>query len=222
MGPAAEPGPGLGLHRRELDDGVRGVLREEAAREAAARRAEGSGIETQPELGLDAPGGALPAAEITRRRLARLHSYDDEGDGDVIDAEAVPEEDESPEVEPVSGPRRNLLPDIEEINSTLRASTERERGEPGGGVPVEAPPERRRGFRVGFGVVVVLAAVLLIAYVLAPSISARVPAAAPVMHAYVASIDRGRSWLDARMQAAVKVMKARDEDGSGGSNAAGN
>ena len=59
--------------RRNLDESILAVLREEAEREAAARRAEAAPIETQTEMPLDAPAAAQvrPAG---RRRSAPLRA----------------------------------------------------------------------------------------------------------------------------------------------------
>ncbi|MFC2968414.1 zinc-ribbon domain-containing protein [Acidimangrovimonas pyrenivorans] len=233
--PAAAAPSGMERRRRELDEGVLNVLREEAERETAARKAEGGGLETQTELGLEAPGSALPAAEITRRSGEREETPAPE----AAAAEEAPREAESepprevaaaaPEAPAVprrpaaaegrndaTGSRRDLLPDIEEINSTLRANSERERGEPGGMAAAEAPAERRRGFRLGFGLVLGLVALLLLAYTSAPRIVAKWPAAGPAMQSYVAAVDRGRVWLDGQMQTAVRMLRPVGAAGDGG------
>ena len=70
--PPVQPAP-----RRELDPSVSDVLREEAAREAAARAREAGTLEEQPELGIGEPDD-----EISRRqreagdRMARMRGED--------------------------------------------------------------------------------------------------------------------------------------------------
>ena len=71
LSPAPQPGA---QPRRTLDDSLLSILREEAEREARARRAEGSSIETQEELNLapveaprPAPAAPAPKARSTPR-----------------------------------------------------------------------------------------------------------------------------------------------------------
>ena len=93
--------------RRGIDESVLAVLREEAEREVEVRKAETPVVETQPELGLE----AVEASGAVARRLARLKG---------VEPEVV--------VKPQS--RREMLPEIEEINSTLRASSEKRASQP--------------------------------------------------------------------------------------------
>ncbi len=167
--------------RRTLDDNLLAVLREEAAREAAERRADaGRAIETQPELGpLDA-GVRVP--------------------------EAPPPPAEEPD-EPVTqrpNARRDLLPDIEEINSTLRPGSEARDDED----TVLRPPEpKRAAFRTGFLTVLVVAVALVILYVMAPQLGARFPATATTLTAYVGVVDALRLSLDGLMQSAAQGLR---------------
>lgn len=203
--------------RRELDAGLKNLLREEAERESAARKAEGDGLETQPDLGLDEPATAHPSAEVTKRRIERLMSEQDGQGGDTGDeAHAAGPADpiEDAEVEPVAGPRRDLLPDIEEINSTLRANSERGADEPGASADAETPAEARRGFRRGFGTILLIAVLLALLYIFAPQIAARVPAAAGPLNGYVQTVDKGRLWLDGLMEKATNAING-DKEGAG-------
>jgi predicted Zn finger-like uncharacterized protein len=143
--------------RRSLDPAVAEVLREEAEREARARRAAPASIETQPDLG-------LPAAEPRPRPSVT----------------APP-------------PRRDLLPDIEEINSTLRP--DRDRAPPRRAPDPKAPEPASKGFRRGFALMLLLALALLMAYVFAPRLAELVPAAAGPLAGWVATVDAARAWL---------------------------
>jgi len=182
-------------HPRGLDDTVVTVLREEAEREAAARRAEaGQPIETQTEMGLP-PARAIPAATAAAtaaaQRIARMKGVD-------------------PEPRPALRPqtRREMLPTIEEINSTLRATSERRTGE--ASAQTDSPPPARRGansFRSGFVLVMLIAAAGVIAYVMAPRIAAQIPGLAPSLTGYVETVDAGRLWLDAVMQQAIAALR---------------
>lgn len=174
--------------RRELAPEVTEILREEAAREEARRSANiRATLETQSELGIEA--GEPQQTDETRRRTARMRG------------EAGPIDD-------TAGSRRDLLPDIEEINSTLRATTQRAE-------MADAPPddmvERRRGFRFGFGTIVVIALIAAGIYIAAPRIIDAVPATAGVLGAYVDGVDQGRLWLDLKMQQILVQMNPPDD-----------
>jgi hypothetical protein len=77
-----------------------------------------------------------------------------------------------------------------------------------------APKARGRGFRLGFSLVLVLAAGLGLAYVNAPRIIAALPASEPVITPYAAAVDRGRLWLDAQLQRVLDALGT--EPGTGG------
>ena len=89
---------------RTVDENLMAILREEAEREVQARKAEAAPIETQTEMGLAAPaakGGLVGAA----RRIAQMKGIDP---------------DAAPKPPPRPGSRRDMLPDIEEINSSRK------------------------------------------------------------------------------------------------------
>lgn len=173
---------------RVLDESVLAVLREEAAREAAARRAEAPPLPaTQTELPLE-PVAAAAAGRLT----ARLRAED------------------APRVEPVAPrPRRDLLPAIEEINSSLRASTERGGLSQMGMDHIIRPRDEapRGGFGQGVLMAMLLAVVLLAIYVLAPLIGSWLPALAGPLQAYVAAVDAARLWLDAEIKTLIRLLQ---------------
>lgn len=187
------------LRRRQLDPTVKEVLREEAVHEIEARAKESGSLESQPELGLAEPE---PESESSRRereakaRVARLRGKP---------AEAEPPKAEE---EPQTTSRRDLLPDIEEINSSLRSRSQRAEEEE---AFEEEAPERRRSFRRGFALPVFLAALGLLAYSNAPRISEKFPQAAPAMLRYVTAVEDGRVWLDGQ----VRVLVAWIEEKTG-------
>lgn len=178
-------------HRRTLDDSVLAVLREEAEREAIARRTEAPRpLEQQPDLGLDAAGAApiSPAA----RRVAQMKG---------IDPDAAP----PAAARPVT--RAELFPDIEEINSTLRASSDRRQDSEVDQALRDLKRPRRTGFRSGFVLMMILAVVAVLAYVMAPRIAEQIPDAAGAMAGYVAKVDGARLWLDGMMQQAIGALR---------------
>ena len=186
--------PTLTFRRRTLDDAVLNVLREEAAREVRAREKEGATLETQPDLGLSS--GDMPATEpadaAQKDRVAHTRGGSDDSD----DEDSVVSR----------GSRRELLPDIEEINSTLRAPSERGDDAASRDAP-ETLQRRRSGFRLGFSISLISAAVLLSTYLLAPVISAQLPAMKPMMDAYVSGVDKARIWIDTKMQSSTEALR---------------
>ena len=173
--PGAEEQP-LAPRRQVLDESLAEVLREEAERERRAREAEATAStwEEQEELGLEEPGPA--PRPVPEERVAQLRG---------IEAE-YPENGE--------GSRRDLLPDIEEINHTLRSASERKSAAAKVETPEPAP--RRGGFGLGFSLAVILAALALLGYVFAPQIAERVPQLEPALQSYVALVDRLRIGLE--------------------------
>ncbi|SLN59208.1 hypothetical protein ROJ8625_02988 [Roseivivax jejudonensis] len=215
--------------RRQLDPAVADVLRQEAEYEARHRAAESSSLETQTELALDAE----PEDEATRRsrqareRMARMRgeTHEDPTDrarraaastGAVGAGAALREPDEtplpvSPESERESASRRDLLPDVDEINQTLRSADERRPVEtPQGRAP--EPEPQRGGFGRGFAVVILIGAALIALYVMAPRIAAALPAAADPLAGYVAAVDGARLWLDAQVAAFLDILDGPNLD----------
>lgn len=183
-GPEAEPDettpPGPKTEPRPLDKEVAGILREEAEREAAARAAEAAaGLETQAELGL----GEAAEDTDTRERLARMRDTDQEN----------------------AASRRNLLPDIEELNSTLTASPEAGEDEES---LIAQEARRRSGFRLGFSLTVLLLAVLTLIYVYAPKIAEAMPQTTAFLDSYVNWVNGLRLALDGWLQRAVEKLTA--------------
>ena len=171
-----------------LDPEVADILRTEAARERAARR--GGAIESQQDLGLDSAG---PSPQEERRQgeaarnIARLRGQEE---ATVIGG---PIPTPTPE-----GARRDRLPDIEEINTTLHSG-------PGRHAPQATADKdsRARGFRLGFGLVTLVMAALAFLYLGADEIGAAVPQLEPTMTAYQEAVDQGRLWLDLKVQALI-------------------
>ena len=172
--------------RSGLDPSVSDILREEAEREAALRASEAGSLESQGELGLDAGHDDESArrAREARDRMARMRG-----------------EEPAPAVNPAdNGSRRGLLPDIEDINSTLRGG-----GNPGATEnalgPVADIPQKKKNssFARGFTVVLIFAVILLLIYAKAPQIAEAVPQADPTLGSYVALVDQARVWLDAQL-----------------------
>ncbi|WP_081647656.1 zinc-ribbon domain-containing protein [Pseudorhodobacter ferrugineus] len=178
--------------RRSLDESLMAVLREEAERETAVRRSETPrSLESQPDLGLEETTGAASAAKAVRDRLARLRGPEPE-----------PETPEKPTA------RRDLLPDIEEINSTLRASTENRSGdELAMAQPESDNPASSSGFRSGFSLMLLIAVVLIATYLAAPKIAEQFPPTKAALESYVSMVDAARIWLDSVMRNAISGLQ---------------
>ncbi len=190
-GPVPETGEAPAPERRALDSSVTDVLREEAERERIARAAErASTLETQTELGLNegsARAAQEPSSETSRRRAeARARMERLRGTSDVDDAVAE---------QPDPGTRRNLLPNIDEINSSLDSDS-RTPGTDDAEPMDNAATAGSGGFRRGFLSVVLLAVIGLLLYIFAPQLAQAVPALEGVMSGYVGLIDAARIWLD--------------------------
>lgn len=204
-----EPEPEPAPQRRELDPSVTDVLRQEAEHEARAREAEASTLESQPDLGLQEPeSDATRRAREARERMARLR-----GESPEQDTTPAPETDPGEEAAAAAAAasRGDILPDIDDINATLRSTGDRraEAKVKKTISPVRSSAYRRgRGFRTGFGLTLLLAALAIITYVNADRIVALVPQAKPVMTVYVEKVNEARYWLDTQM---VDVMIWLDE-----------
>jgi len=187
--PSAPPVP-----RRALDESLLTVLREEAERETAVRRAEiPRPLESQSDLGLEETSVASASSRAVRERLSRLRGQDPE-----------------PEVTERPTARRDLLPDIEEINSTLRASTENRSGPTGaiaGPTTQQGQHEARGGFRSGFTLILLVSVLALFAYVAAPRISEYIPGLKAPLASYVSQVDHARLWVDGIMQQATRGLQ---------------
>ncbi|MCF6444345.1 zinc-ribbon domain-containing protein [Nereida sp. MMG025] len=162
------------------------ILRQEAEFAAQMRAADTTDFETQPDLGLDA--GETPREAEVRDRLSKLKGIDPEEIA-AVGAGAVAAAGER------GTSRRELLPDIEEINSTLsNGEGADENGESYDPEKVEA--KKRKGFRTGFIGVLLMFALLIALYLFAPQIKALVPALGGVLDSYTSAVDGFRLMLD--------------------------
>jgi hypothetical protein len=202
---APEAPPATAPPKQELDETVLAVLREEAAREAEARRieaqrdgarradAEGQ-LQVQPDLGVEtSPPAALSP---TQRRLAMLKGKDP---------------DAPPPEPPKPAARRDLLPDVEEINSTLQPSDSGY--DPDAEVDKLPDLTRRGGFRSGFFLMILLMVIAAAVYLSAPKLVAQFPALEGTLTAYVAMIDSLRLWLNDLVNSATNALNGGGEGG---------
>lgn len=166
--------------KQRIDKKVLDVLREEADREMEERRRANSGIETQGDLGLSRP---------TRSKAAPQPIY---GEDDPEEPDLPPLEDDIDDDQPEQAPknRRNLLPNIEELSSTLAPGGEaRELTED---LPEAAASGGNAGFGKGITFVLLIALACVLVYIFAPLIANLVPALRGALITYVGLIDSAR------------------------------
>lgn len=175
----------------DLDPTVAEILQDEAAREEAARAAErGEPLESQTEMGLDEAAEAQREQE-SQDRIAKIK-------GEETNAAAV--------AAAAAASRKEMLPDIEEINSTLRSSEER-------GEVVEPEPEvvqerQKRGFRTGFLTVILIILLLVLLYIFADRLVGLVPALEGTLTSYVDLVNNGRLWLNGQVEGLRDAMQS--------------
>lgn len=172
--------------QQKLDEGVADILREEAERETTERSLESGGLESQPDLGL-----SEASPEIDE------HSASLQSDVEVT----------TPSAKPSESSRRDLLPDIEEINSTLAASPENSIDD---AEDDEATEEikRRDGFRRGFYAALFIFAIMALIYVFSPNIATTFPKLAPTLASYVDWVNALRTSVDRVLLSGVDKITA--------------
>jgi len=186
--PEIEPAITHERSKREIDPSVADILREEAQREREQRAAEI--FEHQDECALESDEPASdPQPKKSGYNDPKLDGLDEMYKDTASDA-------------PKS--RRDLLPDIEEINSTLRRdkkSANREEPE----TQAQKNASGRRGFRAA--IILLILAVAVYAY--ADLITSNVPQIAPYLDAYVAQIDQWRAALSDQTSGFLTWLQAQ-------------
>ncbi len=163
--------------RRTIDPEIASILQEEADRAEERRRHDDQDpMESQPDLGLEVPSDPeARRAEEARRRMSLL-----KGEPEVNESSA----------------RSDRLPDIEEINSTLRSTSDRT-GDFDDAGPTEAVVAKQRsGFRTGFLGVVLGTCIAAGVYIFSEQIGTMVPQLSPSMEQYSAWVDAKRVAFD--------------------------
>jgi predicted Zn finger-like uncharacterized protein len=204
--PARTEAPQPEPARKDLDEDVAKILREEAAEEQQARRQRQSEpLESQPDLGLDEADDMDEDERRSleaRQRMARMRG------------EPEPMSDADAKAAAMSS-RRDLLPDIEEINSTLRNDEERAVSSDEPQLEGGTTRKRRRGFRRGLFLMLLLFILLIALYIFAPQISKAVPQLESALTSYVAWVDQLRTWLDGRVQSIAQWLDSKASQSGG-------
>ena len=179
------------------------MLQEERARNEAQQHSQN--IETQSDVDLAAPAGQSQSQTLEQAVASAAAAS-----AATAANEATPAEDHHDhhdQTDRPGGSRRDLFPDIEQINSTLTA--EGDRGTPSDAPtpnPYDGTPRQRAGFRVGFLAMIILAAGAGLAYFQAPMVANVFPAAAPAVQRYTDAVDGARFWLDERVRGGAEQM----------------
>lgn len=188
------------------DEKVLTILREEAEREAKARR--------EKTRLLDAPRDPEGEAEPRKKVVAKKK---DPEPVPVAEPQPAPIPEPAPAPRPAPPPmpeiepeielkvaaRRDLLPDVEEIKSTLQPS-DTEEPEFASGLHGDGDGRERSGaFRSGFLTVITIAILGASVYSSSHWLSAKVPALSGPLSSYVAAVDDLRLQLDGLMRAAT-------------------
>lgn len=191
------------------DESVLEVLREEAEREARARSNETQGaketqsVEDTPPASEPDPAqeeDVSPLAETVRKHMANPK-----------EAASNPAQEEASllgDYAASNSTGQHELPDIEELNSTLRAKSDDIEAEK----EKEAPPtqQNRSSFRIGFGLVLTIAMLLLLAFSNAEWIIEKLPQSEPYMIRFVGVMNDLWTWLDQMMKVATEKMSGGD------------
>lgn len=190
--PAPEPS------QRGLDSSVADILREEAEFEQAARAAEHAPLETQTDMDLPPE----PATDQRGSRYDGLGNQPRERAAAITAAAAV----STAAAVDTETRRSTLLPDIDEINSSLRPGADQSQA-----AGIDEMPRRKSGFRRGFIWIVALFLIAVLIYIFAPQISAALPQIEPALTAYVGWVDGLRLWLDAKVQGIIEQPGAASD-----------
>lgn len=193
--------------RRPLNESLLAVLREEAERESAARRAEASRFEFQPDLGLAEPPRPAPPAAAPQPANPAVAVAPPRNAAPVAEPVApAPEPLASPgpaPADPLPPPPpapRPVLADPEAIGATLTSTRPADpprlpEPQAAAAAPAEAEARRATGFWWGFLLALLIAGAAGGAYWRAPQLAAAWPAAAPILDAYAARVDALRARL---------------------------
>ena len=178
--------------RRPLDESVVDILREEASHEERARANESAPAAVAPQP-------AQEPEDILDEVLAQDGLTNDPADAAFTDTADIPADSN----------RADLLPDIDVINSTLRAASEESEGTTETEATTEAP--RKSGFRTGFLMMIILLVAAVLVYTSAAAIIDFWPGGESYINAYVAWVDGLRVWLDGMMGKAAEGLSSLTE-----------
>jgi predicted Zn finger-like uncharacterized protein len=183
--------------RRELDPSVADILREEAEFEARTRQSEAGSLEDQPELGLQEPeDDSAKRARQAEDRMRKLRGEDVRAAAPAAEAAATADRPRS---------RGDMLPDVEEINQTLRSSSDRQEMR-SVQADLDEDDDTSGGFGRGFFFVLVIFAIAAGLYVFAPQLADALPQLQAPLETYISMIDAARTWLNAQVGSLMEMI----------------
>ncbi|MEM7642494.1 MAG: zinc-ribbon domain-containing protein [Pseudomonadota bacterium] len=192
-------------------DGNTGDARQTAAREAARMSAAASvaRARTTADTALEPVPTVDDDVADAIARIMGDGQFDDEADGPG-GTETSSQAAGSPASQSASpSSRRELLPDIEEINSSLRP--DERAAEASAEAAAEAGSAQKQkgggsGFRLGFAAVIALMMVVVLAYLFAEPIAVAIPALGGAMESFVGAVERGRVGLEAGAESLLQMI----------------
>lgn len=220
--------PRAGISHREsgtseaprVDPTVLDILRREAEIETAARQSDAAqsteSAETETiDFTPDLPDDPTEKESLGQRARATRNRVTNGRDRERRLNVSTPETDPALDDSLMSAPRRGAddragqLPDVEELNSTLRSA--RDKSRPADGEDdIAAPAPSNRG-RIGFYLAVLIALLMLAAYQLDRQIVEAIPETEPYLTAYVDGVNQGRIWVNDMID--IGIAAGRDLTG---------
>lgn len=208
------------FERQAIPPEVSEILQEEAAFEQAAREREAmqpvaeeaqyeapQAPQPQPEPSQNNPFAGIVdeeesdqdrRARETRERMARMRGV---SAGNPFTSGAAKEAAEQS--------RKSVLPDVEQLNSSLVASEEAYSEPSGDSIDLddlERSHKRSSGFRTGFTVMVFAGLMVFALYFTHDGLARAVPALAPGLDAFVSLVDQARLWVDGKASGLMAWM----------------
>ena len=204
------------MPRPPLSDEGRRILVEEAERERSLRA--GARPPTHPDPDTAAAVDSLLAGNLAPARAATTTPTSPAGSAPVPPpppatvSAPLPASGAAPEtgVEAVESPapsrpsRRDRLPDIADVSPTLGRAGDGGAGDATGDMDGQ---RRGSGFRLGFALALILAAIGLVLYMQADRIGAAVPALDAPLHAFRDWVNEGRIALDGLARNAAAALE---------------
>jgi len=195
--PAPEPAqpPATPAAKSALSANVKDILREEAEFDRSQRE-QSARVESQPDLGVDETTSDARAEDL-RARMAKLRGMDA---GDTSPAPAR-------QVAPETSSRGDLLPDVDDINSTLSSSSERLEKEKKARKPRFRAKKKKSGKWLS-RLLIALTVIALAVYAFAGQIVGMVPEATPYVEQLVGFMNIARDSFDGLIKLASERLSA--------------
>jgi predicted Zn finger-like uncharacterized protein len=199
---AAAPSAGAGpqmpplRQKRSLHPSIADVLREEAKREVEERGGKSARLS-------DSPAAFQSTGEIPSSRTAQSGSSDQARDADM-DMQALEALYQNSE-KTAKSTRGALLPDIDEINSTLSTSSTEWPSDSDAAIATTQKGQRRLGFLVGIAIIIAAAAL----YYYADTLGDQIPSWKEPLELYQQWVNTMRIGLDQWIRQAIDWLQTQ-------------